>query len=108
MEPTNQSAPPRKATIKQHIFPPDFLRWPPAAKAVRVTSKEHGTVTAGLKVATPIQNPVFSQQFSSPQSNMIDFSNTDETSNLLNGQQNADWWARFKSKFSHKSGYEHL
>ena len=105
VSPTNA----KKPSVKQHIFPSDFLRWPATAQAVRVPSKEHGAITAGLKVATPTQNSSFSQQFNNQNSNSTDSFNSDETSLLLgNGQENADWWAKFKSKFGHKSGYEQL
>ena len=94
----HQQRPPQKNRPNfEHIFPPDFLRWPADADVIREN-------LSGAPVAVPVQQgmppmgmmppePVFHVQPMQPQS----------------GEQAQSWWNRFKlERFSKKKSYSRL
>ena len=97
--PPSQPHKPAAAPIKQHIFPADFLRWPPNATTIKV-SIQPTDVTGG---ASSVSYPQPTQQLpQSPQLFDLDMNSIQNES-----KQPASGWAKFKARFS-KKGYEQI
>lgn len=104
-EPRRQpQKPPKSRPNIEHIFPPDFLRWPADADVIRenvsgapmpVPTQQAGLAYPMGMPAPPQQQfpePVFRVQPIQPQS----------------GEQPKSWWTRFKANFSKKKSYARL